>query len=327
MTKRSVSTESQNEEPVPTEIKRIGISPDDPMSEGGRKALSFFFAQMREAETQVREGGHKDAIHDMRVATRRLRSTMEIFEPFYRSRTLKPFQKWSRNVGRELGATRDLEVVKAKVEKQAAKMDATILEAMQPVISGWDADFANHFAVLMQTLDKPDYQAMLTDLAEFLSTPLEGSIALKEEKPEPHFVRHAVPLLIAQRYAELRAYEPVLKAASLDTLHELRIAVKQLRYMVEIAADVLSPQAKLVIDEAKAFQDHLGSLQDERVIVELVHGYVSRAGEQEPLSGVLKFLASREEEKLRLWNAVPQKWDKFTRQEVKQALALSVAEL
>src|SRR5437870_6198022 len=80
-----------------------GLQPDDSMAEAGRKVLAYYFARMQEQEPSVREGHqNKDAIHDMRVATRRMRSALDIFGAFYRGSAIRPFSKELRRVARSL---------------------------------------------------------------------------------------------------------------------------------------------------------------------------------------------------------------------------------
>lgn len=59
----------------------------------------------------VREGADVEAVHNMRVASRRLRAAISVFEPAYSSREYDQFAKDVKAVTQELGAARDLDVM------------------------------------------------------------------------------------------------------------------------------------------------------------------------------------------------------------------------
>src|SRR5690349_11877441 len=73
--------------------EKPGVVADDPMSEAGRKVMAFYFDRMLSQEQGVRQGDGEDPVHDMRVATRRLRSALKMFEPYYHKRVTRPFRK------------------------------------------------------------------------------------------------------------------------------------------------------------------------------------------------------------------------------------------
>src|SRR5262245_1416736 len=68
----------------PSTPEAPGLRADDSMSEAGRKVMAYYFARMLSHEEAVRQGDNDEAVHDMRVATRRLRSALQMFEPYFR---------------------------------------------------------------------------------------------------------------------------------------------------------------------------------------------------------------------------------------------------
>ena len=81
-------TETQPAEQKPEAPK---ISADEPMSEAGRKILYTHFCRMVENEEGTRSGEDPEALHDMRVATRRMRAAFQLFEPYFAHKALAPF--------------------------------------------------------------------------------------------------------------------------------------------------------------------------------------------------------------------------------------------
>ena len=79
---------------------------------------------------------------------------------------------------------------------------------------------------------------------------------------QPHRVRDTAASRIWAAYEQVRAYEPVLRWADVETLHELRIAGKWLRYTLEFVREALGDDAAPLIARVTALQDHLGLMND-----------------------------------------------------------------
>ena len=76
--------------PFPKPLDVIGIHPHDLLSEAGRKVMRYHFAEMLRHEAGTRLGEDIEALHDMRVATRRLRAAFEVFGSAFDKKALKP---------------------------------------------------------------------------------------------------------------------------------------------------------------------------------------------------------------------------------------------
>jgi CHAD domain-containing protein len=96
-----------------------------------------------------------------------------------------------------------------------------------------------------------------------------------------------------------------------ETLHELRISGKWLRYTLEFVRDALGDDAAPLIARVTALQDHLGLMNDADVSASLARTFlVEHAGE---LSGIEseaigRYLVSREREVARLRRTVGPTW-------------------
>src|SRR5688572_5312150 len=79
------------------------ITPEDPMPEAGRKILLLNLITMLEQQDKLSGDHVMHHVHQMRVATRRIRSAFRVFEDYYQSRALKPILKGLRKTARVLG--------------------------------------------------------------------------------------------------------------------------------------------------------------------------------------------------------------------------------
>ncbi len=326
-----LSEQPQTIEALPTRFPLAlnptpGVLPDDPMSEAGRKILVHQFEIMLKNEPIVRSSDSTDAIHDMRVATRRMRSAIRLFSDYYKKRSpLTIFGRELKRIAATLGSVRDLDVFNGKIKDYLETLPEDQRAGLQSLRHGLKADEDHARHVLNDLLESDRYAQFVAAYHKFLTTPGSGAAAIDEH--QPYEVRHVVSRLVYEQYTAIRAYETLLDNATLDTLHEIRIEAKGLRYTLEFFAEVLSEDAKAAIGAVKALQDHFGNLQDTRVASEMLQTYLRGADEREHIAPVVTYLATREDEKQQLLATIPDAWNAFTDRKVRRAVALAVSVL
>ena len=318
------------------ELISPGLLPEDPMSEAGRKTLWFHFVRMLRHEPGTRIGDDIEELHDMRVATRRMRAAVRVFGDFFKPEAIRPFNKEIRRVTRALGPVRDLDVFEEKAARYLQTLPQESRGGLDPLLETWQAGRGDAREEMLAFLDSDRYQRFKREFAMFLQTEGAGALPVPRDRPVPYQVRHVAPRFIYTRYETVRAYETVLEGAQIETLHALRIDCKYLRYTLEFLREVLGPDGDAVIKEVKAMQDHLGDLNDAEVAIELLNDFLSgwdAAQTHVPLSqrrsgvGIVTYLASRHAEKHRLLVTFPEAWARLNRVEVRRWLALAVAAL
>jgi CHAD domain-containing protein len=262
------------------------LSPDEPMAEVGRKLLYFHFQRMLYNEPGTREGEDAEALHDMRVATRRMRAAVQLIQPYFDPAALKPFNKELRRVARALGAVRDLDVLIGKARDfEARTLDATGEDQgvartsgpLAPLLAAWDAQREDARRDLVDCLDSDKYRKFKPRFEAFLTTAGAGALtqaAADATAPAAYQARHVVAGVLFGRFERVRAFEPLLPAAPLPTYHALRIECKRLRYAMEFFRDMLGPQAQRLIKLVTAMQDVLGDLHDSVVTEEMVTSFL-----------------------------------------------------
>jgi CHAD domain-containing protein/transposase-like protein len=316
------------------ELKAPGIQPDDPMSEAGRKVLRYHFIQMLANEPGTRLGEDIEALHDMRVATRRMRAAFDVFGEYYRPKALKAHLKGLRAAGRALGKVRDLDVFMEKAGHYQAGLPEAERPDLAPLLEVWQEQRQAARQEMLAHLDSPQYQAFVRGFNLFLNTPGAGTLEVDPGHPAPSRVREVAPAQVYERLAAVRAYAPLLDSASLEQLHALRIEFKRLRYTLEFFREVLGPEAKAVIEETKLIQDHLGDLNDANVacaiLSEFLAGWDERQadlplGERHSPEALVAYLAYRHAERHRLLLGFAQAWAEFHREQTRRSLALAVA--
>jgi CHAD domain-containing protein len=212
-------------------------------------------------------------------------------------------------VASRLGAVRDLDVLIEAADLYRADLPITEQRSLEPLLAAWRTHRDDARLLLVRELDSDGYRRWLDDYAEFVRH--EGVAALPVAPTEPHRVRDTAASRIQAAYEQVRAYEPVLRWADVDTLHELRIAGKWLRYSLEFVRETLGPDADALIARVTALQDHLGLMHDADVSAHLARDFLlEHAGDLSDAesAAIGRYLLNREREVARLRRTVGPVW-------------------
>lgn len=341
----SLSASSTLEIPEKKPPKKPDLQPDDSMAEAARKTLYLHFQRMLYHEPGTREGEDIEELHDMRVATRRMRAAVRVFGDHLDPKQIKPFNKGLRRTGRALGAVRDLDVFGEKMQTYLDTLPPEKQDALDPLLTVWEAEREAARDKMLKYLDSGKYARFKEEFSEFLQAEGAGALPVlaDESDPIPHRLRHVVPVAVYDRLAHVRAYDEWVTQPDvpLETLHQLRIAIKRLRYALEFFHEVLGPEAKQVIKECKVLQDHLGDLQDAGVASNLLRDFLTwgtwgrKKGKKkqsmpaEPIvaPGVAAYLAAKHSEIEYLVDTFPEAWAQFQSPEIGESIAAAVAAL
>lgn len=213
-------------------------------------------------------------IHKTRVATRRLRSTLRVFGPLFdpaRAGELDADLRW---FAAELGAVRDCQVLRARLDAMIDDIDESLL--LGPVRARVDHELdrqqAEHWQRLQADLDSTRYLQLLANLATWATDPPLTSAA---QRPAGSVTRYVAR---ADRSVD-RKLRRANRTGDVDLLHSARKSAKRARYAAEAASPVLGKRA--AAKNAKRYQklqDLLGEHQDSLVSAALLRRLGAVAG-------------------------------------------------
>jgi CHAD domain-containing protein len=308
--------------------KTPGVTADDHVAEAGRKVMRFHLARMIAREAGVRSGQDLEEVHGMRVATRRQRAAWRVFGAAFRPGRTKRYRTGLRDVAGRLGAVRDLDVLLEAADAYRADLPVTEQRALEPLLTDWRTHRDDARVLLLRELESDGYQRWLDDYRDFVRT--EGALVLPVGPTQPHRIRDTTASRLWTAYEQVRGYEAVLRWADVETLHELRIAGKWLRYTLEFVREALGDNSAPLIAKVTALQDHLGLLNDADVAASMARTFlVEHAGELSGIeSGAIgRYLVSREREVARLRRSVGPAWRGVAGVSFRRALGRVVAGL
>lgn len=240
------------------------VEPRDPAGLAARKVLRKHLEAMLAREPGTRLGDDIEDLHQMRVATRRLRAALSLFREVLpvRSEAVREQFRW---LGTLLGDVRDLDVQIERIEawREQGDVDADSAEYLTGRL---EERRVRARSVMLAGLDSARYDRLVASAQRLLES------GLGRRGPAHAPVALVGPSLIERRHRAVRKAGDKLDPGSDPAeFHAMRIRVKRLRYAIEYLSDLYGKPAKEYVGRLVALQDLLGEHQDDYVSIELVH--------------------------------------------------------
>jgi len=232
----------------------------DRFVDGAYRVLRRHFNRMLWNEPGTRLGVDPEYLHDMRVATRRMRSALRVFRDALPPRRLESLKRDLRWLGSALGEVRDLDVNLIHLQRQAIPDEPGAAPTMDRYVTQLRAHREKARRAMLRILDTRRYARFVERTRRFLEAgPPRRSRQAAAETP----VVVAAAGIIRKRLKKVlrmgRAIEP---GASDGQLHQLRIRCKRLRYACEFFADLYGRPAVRFAQRVTEVQGILGTHQD-----------------------------------------------------------------
>jgi len=248
----------------PTDIE--GLGPRTRLSDAGPKILAARTADVRSLEAEVARKMGGDAVHDMRVASRRLRAAISLFG----DKRLLRLEREVKRLQDALGKVRDAQLQLKWLAASAAKAPKRSFAALASEQRKMLASF------------KRDLRAELARWVRRGAPAISGN--LQRAGGKGRLGGNAMRRRALKRFARFdRRLNDFRKSLDAVTAHALRIELKKLRYEVELLSPGFPTGASATLAMLVPLQDKLGALHDTDVRMELLAGFAARTqGEHQP---------------------------------------------
>lgn len=227
------------------------------------------------AADHARENDNADAIHDLRVAIRRLRAALSVLRKCSPSAELETANAQLRDFQRALGAAREWDVL---IDQTIASMPERpgLVDRMQPLVGAAQARRAEAHGRARAALKNRKHRALLPRLRSQLGGPsqadTEPAAARSEHEASPAsepFSAFAAEVL-RRRHRKVRKLARNLSDLDGEGLHALRIGVKKLRYAAQFFEDVWPRRrTRHYLERLADLQQVLGDVHDAFVAIDL----------------------------------------------------------
>ena len=199
----------------------------------------------------TRLGTEPESLHQLRVATRRLRAVLRTARPILRPAWVTTLEQELTWLSELLGPARDLDVQIAHFTEESAELDARDRKLLAPFIAHLRTQREAVQQMVVSELTSARYVELIRRLQQAAQDPsvMESPLTVRD--------------LARQEFKKLRKAISRLAPSPSDTaLHTIRIKTKRARYAAELARSSVGKPASRFIKSARAVQDRLGLHQD-----------------------------------------------------------------
>jgi len=225
-------------------------------AEAASKGLKRRVQALRAPIEAIRRGD-PDGVHDMRVASRRLRALLREQQDVFVKRCVRQFRNEVRDVTRVLGTARELDVTLDILAAQRKRFHGPARHALGFAVRHLRAKRAAEnegIAPCIQWVSSAEFDHRLMELFENLRAP---RACLRDR---------AIGNLTDNYHSLCRLHDLWEGLRSDEILHRIRIRFKQLRYACEVYEPLYGEPMKAFLEELKTAQEALGAWNDYRVL-------------------------------------------------------------
>ena len=221
-----------------------------------RNAIAESVANLLHHDPLVRTGRDPEAVHQARVATRKLRSNLRTFGPLLDPEWTEPLRSELGWLAFSLGAVRDREVLLDRLRLRAQSLPASDQRSASALLRLLEDEIDSLRGKLGADIDSTRYVDLVERLVAAAHEP-----ATMTDADQP--AKTLLPALATTPWRRLRSAVRQLPETPTDPeLHRIRILAKRARYAAEAVASVAGPDAGAFGRAAAKLQTVLGEHQD-----------------------------------------------------------------
>jgi CHAD domain-containing protein len=243
-----------------------GVGPSTPAGQAAEAIVRARVKPLFKLKSAAVSGTDSDAVHDMRVASRRVREAMKLVAPLFSRKEFAQTYRWVRDITRALGPVRDADVFVETMSRIGRTLPEEGRRATAFFIGLRLGQREAHLVELEAALQNTDSEEQWARFSKLAKSAKRFGLGTQ---PLSAFAHYSV----AERIAAVNRLLPVaLVESNIPRQHELRIAVKHLRYAVEVFAPCYAEGFDDIHTVLVSYQDVLGDLHDLHVLLDFVAG-------------------------------------------------------
>lgn len=242
----------------------VELDPDQRADVATRQVLAAITDVLLANVEGTRVGDDPEFLHDLRVSVRRIRSLLGQLKGVFPEAVVARFAPRWKWVGEVTGPARDLDVHALELDALIARVPADQRGHLEPLRPFLAARREAAHAALVEALDGPAWRELVEDWQAFLRAEAAARpTAPRARQPIAGVARQRIRKVYARVLREGRA---ITDDSPAEPVHDLRKTCKKLRYLLEVHASVLPPDAtSRAVRHLKKLQSLLGTFNDQDV--------------------------------------------------------------
>ena len=247
------------------------------------QAIEQHLKKILKWEQQVKKDEDPEALHQMRVGMRRLRTAISRFDLILNLPQSTSAKKIGK-IARRLGKLRDIDVLKETLEtRYQPHLPHKEQKVIQTAFHALDKQRKKALSQTQKTLKSEDYKYLKQSLAAWLEQPSYQPLAYLP-------IQQVLPDLLLPEVSSLLLHPGWLVGTNIidseikvctnweqknieqelttegESIHDLRKQAKRMRYQMELFSDLYGESYAAYVAEVKSIQDILGNMQDSVVM-------------------------------------------------------------
>jgi CHAD domain-containing protein len=290
---------------VQPESRKLRLAPEESLGAAATSALAFG-ADTLERGRAAAVAGEIEPIHQLRVASRRLRAAIEMFSGVIHAGQAALLRRDLPWLAQSAGKVRECDVIGDTIRARAPKLEPKLAAMLPPLYSELEVSRTLALAALGEVLESARFNTTMARLQK-PRIRISASAALGTA---------AAGILARMARAMSRAGAPLTESSMPEAVHRLRVRVKRTRYTLEMLATLGGKRHRKALARLEELQDLLGSFNDTIIAIAWLIAYASAEGapaEAVLAAGAMAESLRRRERKLA--RRCVKAWHKFERGE------------
>jgi CHAD domain-containing protein len=243
-------------------------------------ALDTRWLKLRKESGRIRRKFSEDAVHDLRVAARRLIAVLETVREIQDASTVRECRKRVKKLLDSLSPLRDLHVQRLHIAAMTGSF---------PQLNKFEknlADKEDQTAAKVQKLLKqvPKIEQATTDARRHVRKPAD---------------KEAIRRVIDKRFRKVLDLADRIDASNTSTIHKMRLAFKKFRYTCEVAYPIIEKDlGDDRLEQFHNFQTMMGDIQDIEVLSARLSKWTEKRNLEEEMRPVLLELETERKKRI-----------------------------
>jgi CHAD domain-containing protein len=240
--------------------------------------LGKYWKKFRKMTREVQKEATPDAVHDLRVSTRRLDSLITVFDEYETGIRIKKFRSEIKRIMKPFGNLRDLHVQYDLLQKSISSSEK------ETFISPYLIEISQKFKKKEELLKNHIKNLNFSESRKLITLLLSRKKIILNDNETFNFIvekglsHPATRTMLQKNLMKCFSYLPLIRdEANVHEFHQLRIAIKKLRYKLEILKSLV---IKNLPEEGMTFfeeiQDAMGEAHDIDVAIEDVKIFIKK---------------------------------------------------